>query len=407
MLAYSDRSHRVQQRLEQVTVGALYVYAFCAVVSISAMQAAYIFALLIWMTRVCLQGHNEPLCLPLLLPVGGFFLASVLATITAVAPYRSLVELRNVLEVLLFYLIVNQVTSTERATTLTKVLIAAGTGMALYGLGQSLARGADFRIYGTMSIYITFASLLMLVALMTLAQLLFRTHAWHVLWALPALLIITAALVMTHTRSAWLGFLVGCGVLVGLYNKRVLLALPLCILVVFLLAPQAVKTRALSMLDWRDITVQQRVSMWSSGVHILRDHPWTGVGMGAMAQVYQRYREPDSSIEPTRRLGHLHNNIVQVAVERGLLGLACWLWLWVAYIHQVWLIYRCLGSEPPSKALVGGSLASVVGFHVAGLFDHTFGDSEVITLVYFFMALPFVVQRARLSSHSVSYGVHA
>ena len=36
-----------------------------------------------------------------------------------------------------------------------------------------------------------------------------------------------------------------------------------------------------------------------------------------------------------------------------------------------------------------GSLASVIGFHIEGLFEHTFGDSEVITLTYFLMALTF------------------
>jgi O-antigen ligase len=134
--------------------------------------------------------------------------------------------------------------------------------------------------------------------------------------------------------------------------------------------------------------------MWSSGLHIIRDHPWTGVGMGAMVRVYQRYREPDGPIDPTRRIGHLHNNVIQVAAERGLLGLACWLWIWLAYGWQTWRIYRCLGSEQArAKALVVGSLASVVAFHVEGLFEHTFGTSVVITLVYFLMALPFVVQR--------------
>jgi len=61
-----------------------------------------------------------------------------------------------------------------------------------------------------------------------------------------------------------------------------------------------------------------------------------------------------------------------------------------------------LGPEDTgAKALVVGSLASVIGFHVEGLFEHTFGDSEVITLTYFLMALPFVVQRARLSSQAL------
>ncbi len=67
MLRQSDRSHTVQQRLERMTVGALYVYAVCSVISISAMQAAYIFALVALTVRVYLQGHTRQLYLPLLM----------------------------------------------------------------------------------------------------------------------------------------------------------------------------------------------------------------------------------------------------------------------------------------------------------------------------------------------------
>src|SRR5262249_41706395 len=296
MLVQSDRSHRVQQILERVTVGALYVYAVCSVISISAMQAAYIFALVTWAVRVYLQGHTRQLYLPLLLPFGAFALASALATIMAVEPHHSLVEFRNVFEALLFYLVVNQVTTEERATQLTRVLIASGTVMALYGLTQSLVHGVGFRIHGTMSIYMHFAGLMMLVSLMTLAQLLLRTQRRQWLWALPALLISVAALAMTQTRSAWLGFLAGCGVLLGLHKKVFLLTVPLLVLVVFLLLPQPVKTRALNIVDQHGITAQERLSMWYSGLHIIRDHPWTGVGMGAMVRVYDAYREPDSPV---------------------------------------------------------------------------------------------------------------
>jgi O-antigen ligase len=389
----------MQETLDQLTNVALVVFVIFSVISISIMQTAYILAVVTWITRVYLQGSHRQVRCPLILPLSGFALASALATITAVDPYRSLLALRHLFAALLFYLVVNQVTTEERTTRLTRVLIAASAVMALYGLAQSLAYGVDFRVHGTMSIYMTFAGLLMLVAVMTLAQVLFRPHRRQAVWVLLALLIITTTLIMTHTRGAWLGFIAGCCVLLGLHNKVFLLALPLLVLAVFLLVPQAVKTRALSILDRRNITAQERLSMWSSGLHIIREHPWTGVGMGAMARVYQRYREPDSPVNPTRRLGHLHNNMIQIAVERGLPGLACWLWLWLAYGYDAWRIYKRLGPEhTDAKALVLGSLASVVAFHVEGLFEYTFGDAEVMTLVYCFMALPCVVQRARCSA---------
>jgi hypothetical protein len=139
------------------------------------------------------------------MPFGAFLLASTLVTLLAVEPFASLVELRNVFEALLFYLIVNQVTTEERATTLIWVLIATSTLMALYSLSLSLTHEMGFRARGTMSSYMTFAGLLMLVDLMTVAQLLFWTHIRELVWGLPALLSITAALLMTQTRSAWCG----------------------------------------------------------------------------------------------------------------------------------------------------------------------------------------------------------
>jgi O-antigen ligase len=395
MLVYSDRSHRMQQILERLIVTALFVYVACSVISISAMQTAYILALIAWAIHVYLQGDTRQLYFPLLRPFSAFLLISVLATILAVEPLASLRELRNVLEALVFYLIVNQVSTEERGTALVRVLIITTTGIALYGLFQSLLHGVNYRVHGTMDSKMTFAGLLMLVNLMTLAQLLFRMHRRQLMWTVPALLLITAALLMTQTRSAWGGLIVGCFVLFGLRKKVLLLVVPLIAFIALLVVPPTIRMRALSMVDRQEITAQERFSMWSSGIRIIRDHPWTGIGLGAMTRIYPQYKEPDSPIDPKRRIGHLHNNIIQVAAERGLLGLACWLWVWGAYGYHTWRIYERLGPEHgQAKALVVGSLASVLAFHIEGLFEYTFGDSEVITLTYFLMALPFVVQRA-------------
>ena len=170
MLIHSDRSHRIQQILERVIVGALFVYVVCSVISISAMQTAYILALVAWAIRIYLQGDTRQLSFPLLMPFSAFLLASVLATVLAVEPLESVIELRNVFEALVFYLIVNQIPTEERATTLVRVLIATTTIMALYGLSQSFTYGVTFRVRGTMDSKMTFAGLLMLVDLMALAN---------------------------------------------------------------------------------------------------------------------------------------------------------------------------------------------------------------------------------------------
>src|SRR5262245_60426061 len=146
MLVHSDSSHRMQQMLEQVIVGALFAYVVCSVISISAMQMAYILALVAWAILVYLQGGTRQWRLPLLMPFSAFLLASVLSTILAVEPLASLIVLRNFFAVLLFYLIVDQVTTEERATILVRVLIITATIMSLYGFSQSLRYVVNVRV---------------------------------------------------------------------------------------------------------------------------------------------------------------------------------------------------------------------------------------------------------------------
>jgi O-antigen ligase len=56
---------------------------------------------------------------------------------------------------------------------------------------------------------------------------------------------------------------------------------------------------------------------------MVRDHPLLGVGPDQVKEAYTDY--PWATRRP-----HLHNNVVQIAAERGLPALAAWLWLIVA-----------------------------------------------------------------------------
>jgi O-antigen ligase len=365
-------------------------FLVCSVLSITAAQAAILVALAAWLyERVWAKG-DRPLYLPLLLPITAFYLASILASITAVTPYQSFKDLRNIFVPAFFFLLVNHVNGEARATPLSQVLIAAATLMAAYGLVQTVAKGPAFRVHGTMSIYMTFAGILMLIALVALAQVLFSSRNPLFYGLLVSLVLLTAALVMTHTRGAWLGLAAGVTLILGFRQKRFLLALPVVVVVIFLAAPDVVRARISSIVDPQDLTARERLYMWGSGLQILREHPWTGVGMEGVKRIYPAYKHPDAL---RNRQAHLHSNPMQVVVERGIIGLLCWLGIWVAFYRHAWKIFR--GLRPDNRratALVVGSLASITGFHVAGLFEYTFGDSEVSMLVYFLMAVPYVVR---------------
>jgi hypothetical protein len=86
--------------------------------------------------------------------------------------------------------------------------------------------------------------------------------------------------------------------------------------------------------------------------------------------------------------------VVQIAAERGLLGLGAWLWLWVAFVARASRIYlRVPSTALERRAAVAGSLAAAVALFAAGLFEYNFGDSEVQMLLWVVMALPFAVEQ--------------
>ena len=369
---------------------ALIIFVCMTTVSISLTQIAYSLAIAFWLLQLYL--HPQRLQLPLIVPISGFALASLLATLTAASPLASLIECRNLLEWAVFYLAVNTLRSEARATLFVRLLIAAGAVMALYGLSQALAHSADpaFRIAGA-SMYMTFGGQLMLISLLALSHLLFHPPSRHWFWLMPALVILLAALAGTQTRNAWLGFLAACPFLLSLRHRAFLIALPLLCLIAFALAPPAVRERIRSFGNLQDITLQERFSMWRSGRDIVRDYPWTGVGMGSMREMEKRYRPPDSLLPPERRLSHLHNSMVQIAAERGLIGLAGWIAIWVVFFQRGWRAYRqTAASDPYARARVIGSLACIIGFLIAGLFEDNFGDSEIVSMLYLIMALPFL-----------------
>jgi O-antigen ligase len=104
---------------------------------------------------------------------------------------------------------------------------------------------------------------------------------------------------------------------------------------------------------------------------------------------YSRYALPEAV---KKRTGHVHNTPLQILVERGVLGLAAWLWIWVAfYTRAIGLLRRLPGESRSERALVAGSLAAITGFLVGGLSEYNFGDSEVVLVAWALMALPWAI----------------
>ena len=85
--------------------------------------------------------------------------------------------------------------------------------------------------------------------------------------------------------------------------------------------------------------------------------------------------------------GHLHNNILQIAAERGLLCLAAFLWFFVELYRS--LLRQLKNSDDDTRWVTLGAVAALTGFVISGLTEYNFGDSEVLVLLLFIVSIPF------------------
>jgi len=197
------------------------------------------------------------------------------------------------------------------------------------------------------------------------------------------------ALVVSQTRSAWVGAALGLVVIAVLRAPRLLWLLGAAVAAVALLRPASVTSR----LTILDESSRDRYYMWQAGVDMVLDKPVFGQGPGMILAVYSRYRWPEA---PNPRQPHLHNNLLQVAAERGLPGLAFFLWWVVAAFAAALGEARRGGSEGPGTGwAAGGVLGALAAVFVAGLFEYNLGDSEVLMLFLLLSAVPFAVRHAR------------
>ncbi len=373
--------------------------------SITLSQTALTLLGLLWLWRLRDPEGRRIVRWPLWQPVLAFSVVSLLSALSSGHARAGVIASKGLLLVAALYVTADALTESRAAERFLSGLVLVGTMAAVIGLLQvSLCPGPApdygppawlyhrcFRARGPFSIYMTLAGLLNLALLSSLPRLI-PGEAFSAR-LVPLWLVMAGGLLATYTRGAWVGF--ASGVLALLPTSRrmrwVLVGGLLVLAIGAVAGPQHLRQRLLTLTDPDDPTVRERIHMWRSGLAIWREHPWLGVGPGGVKREYRHYAQPEASKKQT---GHVHNTPLQILVERGVVGLAAWLWIWGAfYAHAVRLFRRLPLEAARDRALVAGSLAAITGFLVAGLFEYNFGDSEVVMVAWTVMALAFIVER--------------
>jgi O-antigen ligase len=327
------------------------------------------------------KGHLEPAFHPIYFPLVLFLIASVTSSLLAPRPGYSLLHVSELHTFLTFPLAIVLYHSyphlTRKAIT---ALALLGIYEACYGMLQYFVlspHDIEHRITGTASHVMTFSGIILPLSLLFL---LLAIDEKRLLFAAASLLT-TLALVLTLTRGAWLGFAAGLVAVVLYRRARVIIYLLPVALVVVTLSPMSIFSRLVSTFDLQQSSNFDRIRMLQAGVEIIRDHPFFGIGPGNIKETYPLYREADA---PRFRIPHLHNNFVEIWVERGVLAATAYVLLIGFFLREA----LARGApDTPRRSWSTIALAVAVSLTSAGLFEYNFGDSEILLHLLDLMSL--------------------
>ena len=221
------------------------------------------------------------------------------------------------------------------------------------------------------------------------------------------LLAITFTLLLTQSRAALLGALVGILAVAIWHERRFLWTLPV-LLVNALLAWRFLGVDTLTgfftSIDSREgITLPLRVEFWARGLRLVQDFPITGTGIGiysAMVRMFYPFSTASSSAPSASSdllMTHAHNQVLVMATDLGLPGLVLYAALMGGFTTMVAYTWRYAGRLV--RAVLVGLACGLLAHQVFGIMDAFMLGSKLAVIFWIYLGLgaALYVHRGRIA----------
>lgn len=330
------------------------------------------------------------------LPVIAFITATLVSLAMSPQPELGFGPVRKFVLFAMGILAATFVRSESRLRLTAFVLLAVAAIGSSVAIVQFIAQYLEFRVTGALSDdptilarvtgfmghWMTYSGEQMLVwcSAVPLAGV-FRSRLY---WAM--LSVVGIGILLSFTRSVWLGAAAGMVLMAFYLPYQRLLRLLIPVSIVAVVASGLIFNRiAVSFMEEDFAPDSSRLAMLDVGIRMVEDHPLFGVGPERISLLFPDYYRGDSL--DRFFYGHLHNNLLQIAAERGLPALGVLLWLLARIGLDLFRFSR--SAQPYVKWTAVAGLAVWLAFLVEGLFEYSFGDSEVLMLFMFLVSVPY------------------
>jgi len=395
MIAFAHTSARWLVRLEIVLLVLIYIFF---VFTDQVPLVAFGLIALVWLARWWSTGRlthttlfNSPIlllltCVPL----------SFSVTIDAAQSLPKVYGI--VLGVAFFYAIVNAVMTRRdlAGATLWLVIVCAAIALAglvgtdwaqgkiisvsfiydhlprfIQGIPRSLAGGfARNGVGGTLAFVIPLLAALVFAARRPDLQKAGENVPWLIPAGVIALVLALVTLALTQSRGGIFGTVAGLLVVAGWRERKLVWGIgagALGLIILIALGYGNALMGFVLQMDASNATLASRLEVWQRGLMMVRDFPYTGIGIGTYNSIAHMLY-PFFIAAPDEVVPHAHNQFLEVAVDLGIPGLIAYVALLTAFGICAARAYRA-NQDANVRALVVGLVAGMLAHHVFGLTD--------------------------------------
>ncbi len=368
-----------------------------------------------WVLLTLCDDSSDTAFTPIHLIVLLYWMINILATALSPVKAAALVGLvKLTLYLMLFFLMARILRSPRIRSIFITFYLHISLIVSIYGLRQwffgakQLATWVDpdsvqanlMRVYSYLGNPNLLAGYLLPACALSVAAM-FAWRGWFPkALGLTMTIVNSICLVLTFSRGGWIGFvaLMFVFALLLLYWLSLRFspfwqrwAIPIGIgslAAIFILAVAtvpALRDRVGSIfLGRRDSSNNFRMNVWAAVFDMIQDRPILGIGPGnnAFNRIYPLYMRPRYTALSA------YSVILEIAVETGIIGLTCFLWLLVVTLQQGWLQLRRLRNLGNSQGFwLIAAIASMIGLLAHGSVDTVWYRPQVNTLWWLMIAI--------------------
>jgi len=391
-------------------------------------------ALMFWGFKIVQRGELKIIHEPLNFPILSFISICILSLAWSNSPMVSLKELPLFLVgPLLYFIVTNNIRYEQQINRTLTIMITVGSLFGIYGILQyngidftfwtgNIGRQNVFGLFGNVNF---FAEYLIIPLAITISLFFASQNSIKKLLLLIGILAMGGGLILTFTRSSYLGFGVSLIFMTILFinlqgksfikeNKKLFIIILAAIIIITLLfvipnplnksgtVISTIKNRiSISQLS-QSFSIGSRISNWKFTTLMIKDNPLLGSGIGTYKYNSLRYQArfleqgQNRSIYPYVFADKTHNEYLQLWAELGIVGLGIFTWFIISYFYYGLRFIKRVKNRY-KQGIIIGLMGAVIAVLIDGIFGFPLHLPATIVLFWLSIGLTIVMGRNELS----------